>query len=208
MEATPRDAVVVHVDPSCPFAWITSRWLAEVERLGEIDLDIRLLCLAAVNEHRDIDEWYRGFNDKAWAPARVMHAVAERHGTSAARRFYEAFGQRFHGQHDTGDDVDRVDVAAAAIDDAGLPADLIDAAHDLQRDDALRALTQAAVDRVGLDVGVPLTELEGSVAWGPVLSTIPRGNDAVELYSATRALARQRGFIRYERRRVGALETR
>jgi hypothetical protein len=207
MEATSRDAVVVHVDPSCPFAWITSRWLAEVERLGIIDVEIRLLSLSAVNEHRDIDAWYRGFNDQAWAPARVMHAVTERHGGVAARRFYEAFGERFHVQLDTGDEVDRVSVAHAALGVAGLPASLGEAAHDATRDRALRAITAEAVQRVGLDVGVPLTEIGGVVAWGPVLSVIPRGDDAIELYRATRVLALQSGFIRYERARSGALET-
>jgi hypothetical protein len=207
MEATQRDVVVVHVDPSCPFAWITSRWLAEVESLGEIALEIRLLSLAAVNEHREIDEWYRGFNDKAWAPARVMHAVADHHGAEAARRFYEAFGDRFHVQLDTADEADRVAISEAALRDAGLPASLGDAARDAGRDVALRSLTQSAVERVGLDVGVPLTEIGRVIAWGPVLSEIPRGEHAVDLFRATRVLVRQQGFIRYERARRGALRT-
>jgi hypothetical protein len=207
MEATQRDAVVVHVDPSCPFAWIASRWLAEVESLGEVALEIRLLSLAVVNEHREIDEWYRAFNDKAWAPARVMHAVESDHGLEAARRFYEAFGDRFHVHLDTADEADRVAISAAALRDAGLPASLGAAAHDAGRDVALRAVTQAAVERVGLDVGVPLTEIAGVIAWGPVLSEIPRGERAIELYRATRVLARQHGFVRYERARRGALRT-
>ncbi|MBI5089981.1 MAG: disulfide bond formation protein DsbA [Actinobacteria bacterium] len=206
MEDRSRDAVTVHVDPSCPFAWITSRWLAEVERAGLIDLELRLLSLSVVNEHRAIDAWYQGFNYHAWAPARVMQAVDEAHGATAARRFYEAFGQRFHVERDTGDDADRVALAAVALHDTGLPATLIEAADDARRDDALRARTHAAVEAVGLDVGVPLTEIGGVTSWGPVLSVIPRGDDAVELYRAAQVIARQRGFIRFERPRLGALE--
>jgi hypothetical protein len=75
VEEISTDATV-YVDPSCPFAWITSRWLAEVEAQGGIELQIRLLSLSVVNEHRELDEWYRGFNDHAWCPARVMAAVS------------------------------------------------------------------------------------------------------------------------------------
>src|SRR5690349_5747087 len=137
---------VLYVDPSCPFAWITERWMAEVEAQRPIALRVRLLSLAAVNEHRDLDDWYRGFNDAAWAPVRVMAAVVAEHGEDAGRRFYEAFGQRFHVGSGTADEVDRVAVAADALADAGLPAGLIGAAADEAWDEQLRALTRAALE--------------------------------------------------------------
>jgi predicted DsbA family dithiol-disulfide isomerase len=205
VEGISRDAAVVYVDPSCPFAWITSRWLAEVEAQSGIELQIRLLSLSVVNEHRELDEWYRGFNDHAWGPARAMAAVATAHGTDAARRFYEAFGKRFHVELDTGDDVDRDAVAAEALADVGLTAVCIDAATDQRWDDELRSLTRAALVAVGLDVGVPITVIDGVATSGPVLSEIPRGDAAVALFDATRTLARQPGFVRLERQRVGAL---
>jgi len=205
MEEISGDATVVYVDPSCPFAWITSRWLVEVETQSGIELQIRLLSLSVVNEHRELDAWYRGFNDHAWGPARVMAAVAATHGTDAARRFYEAFGQRFHVELDTGDDVNRNAVAAEALADVGLPPSCIDAATDLRWDDVLRSLTGAVLARVGLDVGVPITVIDGVATSGPVLSEIPRGEAAVALFDATRTLARQPGFVRVERQRVGAL---
>ena len=205
MEDINPDATVVYVDPTCPFAWITSRWLAEVEAQSGIELQIRLLSLSVVNEHRELDEWYRGFNDHAWAPARVMAAVAAAHGTDAARRFYEAFGQRFHVELDTGDDVNRDAVAAEALADVGLPAGCIDAATDQRWDDELRSLTRAALVAVGLDVGVPITVIDGVATSGPVLSEIPRGDAAVALYDAMRTLAHHPGFVRFERQRIGAL---
>lgn len=206
MEATSCDHVVVHVDPSCPFAWITERWLSEVERAGEIELEVRLLSLAVVNEHREIDAWYRTFNDRAWGPARVMAAIVDAHDVDAGRRFYEAFGERFHVQSGTGDDVDRDAVAADALADIGLPASLADAAADPAWDDQLRSLTRTAIDAVGLDVGVPLVTIDGEIASGPVLSRIPRGDGAVALYRATRVLAAEPGFVRYERQRVEDLQ--
>jgi hypothetical protein len=199
--------VVVHVDPSCPFAWITSQWLAEVEGQRPIDLHVRLLSLSVVNEHRPLDDWYRRFNDAAWAPARVMAAVVDGHGELAGRRFYEAFGTRFHVALGTADEVDRVAVAADALADADLPADLLAAAGDGGRDDTLRVITRRALEPVGLDVGVPLVTVDGVSASGPVLSEIPRGDAAVALFDAVRTLAAQRGFVRFERQREGELQT-
>jgi hypothetical protein len=199
-------SVRLYVDPSCPFAWITSRWIAEVEQLRSIHVHLRLLSLSVVNEHRDIDSWYRGFNDAAWAPARVMAAVADGHGTVAARRFYEAFGTRFHVELGTADEADRVDIAASALADAGLPTELVATATDDSWDDALRSLTQDALEPLGLDVGVPVIVVDGVAAWGPVLSEIPRGTAAVELFGAVCTMARQRGFVRFERQRVGSLQ--
>ncbi len=207
MEDNNVPTVVVHVDPSCPFAWITSRWLAEVEGQRPIDLHIQLLSLSVVNEHRQLDDWYRGFNDAAWAPARVMAAVVDGHGELAGRRFYEAFGNRFHVELGTADEVDRVAVAAHALADADLPADLIDAATAARWDATLRTITRDALDPVGLDVGVPVVTVDGVSASGPVLSEIPRGDAAVALLDAVRTLAAQRGFVRFERQRVGELQT-
>ena len=204
MEESIRNAIV-YVDPSCPFAWITSRWLAEVEAQSGLELQIRLLSLSVVNEHRELDEWYRGFNDHAWGPARVMAAVAAAHGTDAARRFYEAFGNRFHVELHTGDDVNRGAEAAKALADVGLPAGCIDAATDVRWDGELRSLTRATLVAVGLDVGVPITVIDGVATSGPVLSEIPRGDAAVALFDATRTLARHPGFMRIERQRIGAL---
>ncbi len=205
MEATVRDQVIVHVDPSCPFAWITERWLGEVEAAGVIDLEVRLLSLAVVNEHREVDAWYRTFNDRAWGPARVMAAVVDAHGTVAGRRFYEAFGQRFHVRSNTADDVDRDVVATDALADVGLSLDLAAAATDVAWDDELRSITHASIEAVGLDVGVPLVTIGGAIASGPVLSRIPTGEAAVAVFRAAQVLAGEPGFVRLERQRVGEL---
>ena len=199
--------VTIYVDPCCPFAWITQRWLSEVEQAGRVELTVRLLSLAVVNEGRELDPWYRWFNDQAWAPARVMAAVEQADGEAAARRFYEAFGQHFHVGHNTSDDANRLDLVAAALADAGLPAERIEAATSGELDDDLRQGTTSALARVGLDVGVPVTIIDGVASSGPVLTRIPRRAEAVQVWDAARTLARFDGYVRFERQRVGELHT-
>lgn len=205
MEAN-RASIVAHVDPSCPFAWITWQWLVELERLGCVEAEVRLLSLSVVNENRTLDAWYRRFNDLAWAPARVMAAAARCNEEAAPRRFYDAFGQRFHVLHGTADEIDRVTLAAEALADADLPPTLLAAASDERWDPELRTATRTAVDAVGLDVGVPLIEIDGVTLSGPVLSSVARGDEAVALLEAVRTLARHRGFMRVERSRQGDLQ--
>lgn len=202
-----EDRVVVFVDPSCPFAWITYCWLTEVERASAIQLTVRLLSLAVVNEHRDLDDWYRTFNNHAWAPARVMAAITELHDDTLARAFYEAFGERFHVLHGTGDEVDRRAVAVDALADAGLSETIIYASDDGRRDERLRTTTKSTLDRLGLDVGVPLVEINEVIASGPVLTAIPGGQRAADLYQAVRVLTAEPGFVRLERPRIGDLQT-
>jgi hypothetical protein len=70
----------------------------------------------------------------------------------------------------------------------------------------LRTITHTAIESVGLDVGVPVVEIDGVTSSGPVLSSIPRGDDALALFDAVRALAHQPGFLRIERSRDGDLQ--
>ena len=183
---------------------VSSRGI-EVERQCDINLQVRLLGLSVVNEHRQLDTWYRSFNDAAWAPARVMAAVSAGHGVDAGRRFYEAFGSRFHVDLGTADHVDRVAVCRHALTDAELPAELFDAAHNPAWDEQLRAITRDTLDQVGLDVGVPVLLLDGVASSRPVLASIPRDGDATDLFDAVQTLTRLSGFVRYERQQQGPL---
>lgn len=190
------------MDPCCPFAWITSRWLVEVERRRDLDVRFGLVSLSVVNEDRDLDDWYRAFNDGAWGPARVFAMVDAEYGPATARAFYDAFGRRFHVD---GDD-DLASVLPAALDDAGLPATSASAADDPRWDTALRASTRAALDPVGLDVGTPILHLDGTAAFGPVLTTCPRGTAATELFDAVRTMLAHPGFSELQRARSDTLD--
>ena len=194
--------VTVYVDPCCPFAWITSRWLVEVARQRPVTLDVRLVSLSVINEGRDLDDWYRAFNDRAWGPARVFAAVESEHGVAGARPFYDAFGRRFHvaGDEELGS------VVPAALAACGLPPSLARAADDPRWDARLRATTDEALGPVGLDVGTPVIHLDGTAVFGPVLTSCPRGDDAVRLFDAVRTMLAQPAFSDIRRRRNETLD--
>jgi hypothetical protein len=190
-----------YFDPACPYAWITSRWLLEVERQRPIRLRFRIMSLSVLNEHRDLEPWYREFNDRAWGPARVCAAAEQRHGGDVLRDLYTALGTRIHLARDK--DYDRV--IAAALAETGLPADLADAARTDAFDAELRRSHQAGQDAVGEESGTPLTVIDGTGHFGPVLSAAPEGDDATALFDAVRTLARLDAFAELKRTR-NALE--
>jgi len=206
MEANLVDASAVtvdlFVDPCCPFAWITSRWVAEVERQRDVVATFRLMSLSVINEHRVLDDWYREFNDRAWGPARVWAAVEAGHGGGMARAFYDAFGRQFHSEGNE----DLAIVVPAALAEAGVAAALADAATDATWDTALRSSTGTALDPVGVDVGTPILHLDGSAVFGPVLTTCPRGAAAGEVFDALRAMLSTPGFSELQRRRDDSLD--
>jgi hypothetical protein len=193
--------VVCYFDASCPFAWITSRWLLEVERLRPIDLSFQIMSLSVLNEHREIEPWYREFNDRAWGPARVCTAAEIGHGTAVLRDLYTALGTRIHTQGNKDFDA----VIADALDEVGLPASLAEAASSEEFDTALRARHQVSQDAMGEEGGTPLITLDGSTFFGPVLSAIPKGEQAVRLFEGVRTLAGTDSFAEMKRAR-GALD--
>ncbi|SDK78542.1 hypothetical protein SAMN05216298_1346 [Glycomyces sambucus] len=196
-DTSSRPVVDCYFDPACPFAWITSRWLLEVERATPIDLRFKLMSLSVLNEGRDLEPWYREFNDRAWGPARVCAAAAAAHGPGVLRDLYTALGTRIH----TGRDKDFPAVIAAALAETGLPAALADAAHTDAHDGLLRAAHAESQAAAGEESGTPVTAIDGAAFFGPVLSAIPKGPEAAELFAALRTLAGQRAFAELKRGR-------
>ncbi|UYM03810.1 mycothiol-dependent nitroreductase Rv2466c family protein [Solicola gregarius] len=189
--------VTMYFDPSCPFAWITSRWLLEVERQRSIELELRIMSLSVLNEHRELEAWYREFNDRAWGPARVFAAVSERHDAGVSRELYTAFGRRWHVERSR--DVDAA--LAAALAETDLPGELAAAAHDSSLDAVVRKRHAEGQDAVGEEAGTPVVVLDGHAFFGPVLTGIPRGDDALAMFDGLRTLIASPHFSELKRHR-------
>lgn len=196
-----RSSVTAYVDPSCPFAWIAARWLLEVSELRPLDLHFELMSLSVVNEGRELEPWYRDFNDRAWGPARVCAAAVSVGGEVILDRLYPALGRRIHDQGVK----DLARVLPEALAEAGLPTDLADRTGDTSLDDALRDATREAQELVGGALGTPIIRVDEGAFFGPVLSSVPRGEEALRILDGMRLLAGSQAFSELKRDRCGEL---
>ncbi len=185
-------------DPVCPWAWMTSRWLMEVEQIRPIDVTWSVMSLSVLNQGRDLDPDYQSLMERAWGPVRVIIAAREAHGQGVVKPLYDAMGTRIHLQQNK--DLD--DVIVQSLAEVGLPADLAAAAHSTEWDDALKASHARAINLVGDNVGTPVIEVEGVAFFGPVISPTPRGEAAGRLWDGCVLVAGTDGFFELKRTRT------
>ncbi|GHH11807.1 DsbA family protein [Streptomyces rubradiris] len=195
-------------DPLCPWAWMTSRWVLEVEKLRDIEVRWHVMSLAVLNEDK-LDELPADYREllttKAWPAVRVVTAAWQKHGEDVVGPLYTALGTHIHnnGEGPTPEAI------AGALADAGLPAELIDYAgqEDFEFEAELRASHKEGIEKVGQEVGTPVIALPGPdgeqiAFFGPVVTPAPQGEQAARLWDGAVAVASVPGFYEIKRTRT------
>jgi hypothetical protein len=200
--------IELYVDPCCPFAWIAYQWLAEVRQHRPLELGLHVMSLPMLNEHQSIPLGYRRLLAHTWGPARVSAAAVQQHGPDILAPLYEALARRIFTGADhyqvIGEDLESVIVDA--LSEVGLPAWLADAATGDAYDGALRASHDAALAPMGSGVGTPIIHLGGSAFFGPVMTGVPRGSEALKVFDGLRLLAGYPRLFEIKRPLAGCLE--
>jgi len=186
-------------DPICPWAWIGSRWLLEVAQLRPVRPRWHVMSLSVLNEGKpDLPERYKELLVKGWGPVRVVIAAEQKAGPEILGPLYTALGTRIHHEQAPLEWA----TIEAALAEVGLPADLADAMDSTDFDEALRASHADGMDRVGYEVGTPVISVNGTSFFGPVMSPIPRGQAAADLWDGVMLVAKTDGFFELKRSRT------
>jgi hypothetical protein len=196
------------LDPICPWAWITSRWITEVQQLRHYEVKWRFICLKMINEHRT-DDWYtpeyRAGHMAGLYGLRVADQVRTELGNDQVGALYTALGELIHGGGRRLEITeDPVAVLQGVLKSAGLPPGLADAALDDSHDAYIRSETDLAFERAGKDVGTPIItfhpgQSDEASFFGPVIASIPRGQAALKLWDAIEIVATTSGMAELKR---------
>jgi hypothetical protein len=192
-------------DPVCPWAWITSRWVHEVMDQRELTVDWRFIALKIVNEDKgyapEAQERYTKVHGLGFTLLKVAAAVREKHGREPLGDLYSDFGGRIHVERDA-PSLRTTDGIAAVLAARDLDPALAEAAETDLYADAVRADTELALERAGRDLGTPVLTFappDGFSFFGPVISRIPRGEEALKLWDTVETHATFPGFAELKR---------
>lgn len=199
---TEKIPVDLWFDPACPFAWVTSRWLLEVEKVRPIAPRWRIMSLYVLNEDKDVPDEYRESTKRAMGNVRVVAAAAAKHGDEVVGRLYTELGTRLHNEG-LGKEPERLrEIRESALEAAGLAKELADAADSDEWDDAIRASHNEGIELVGQEVGTPVIRVGANAFFGPVITKIIRGEDAGRLWDGVLAVTSFEDFFELKRSRT------
>ncbi|MBB4920247.1 disulfide bond formation protein DsbA [Streptosporangium saharense] len=199
---TERTPVDLWFDPFCPFAWMTSRWLLEVEKVRPIEPRWHIMSLNILNEDKDVPETYREMIAKAIGPVRVVAAVQDKYDSETVGRLYTELGTRFHNQGRLKELDTLRETVEEALEAAGLDRAFADAIDSEEFDEVLRASHDDGINRVGQEVGTPVIAIGDVAFFGPVVSPAPKGEEAAKLWDGVRLVAGIDGFFELKRSRT------
>lgn len=205
-----RDKVTFYFDVSCPFCWVTSRWIKEVEKVRDIEVEWKPMSLSVLNEGRDeLQEEYKFMMQCNWTPARLFNAVFSQDGQEAVDKLYTALGTKIHNENriDRHAHVDEPEHAfdeliKEALAEVGLPEERLAQALTTEFDELMRENHAEAMKEVGNDVGTPVVKLNDVAFFGPVLTRIPRGEEAGKIFDGSVAVASYPYFFEIKRSRT------
>ncbi|MGA4841905.1 DsbA family protein [Streptomyces sp. G45] len=205
-DAVARTPVDFWFDPLCPWAWMTSRWVLEVEKVRDIEVRWHLMSLAVLNENKldELPEEYREMLETtAWGPVRVVIAAQQEHGAEVLGALYTALGTRIHNQGEG----PTKEAVAGALKEVGLPESLLEHWDDTPYEAELRASHREGIEKVGQDVGTPVIAVPGAdgeqiAFFGPVVTPAPKGEAAGRLWDGTLLVAGTPGFYEIKRTRT------
>lgn len=197
------EQVTFWFDVSCPFAWQTSRWMKEVEKVRDIEIEWVPMSLAVLNDGRDIPEDYAAAMEANWGPARVFAKVKEEQ-PEKVDELYTAMGTMIHAGGEGGKKGSGAydEIIAKALAEVGVPEHFAEVANTADSDDLLRGFHATAMDAVGDDVGTPVVALNGTAFFGPVITRVPEGEEAGKLFDHAVGLAEFPYFFELKRTRT------
>lgn len=189
-------------DPLCPWAWMTSRWILEVEKVREIEVEWNLFSLAHLNRDKDVAPEYKEKLARSWHCNRVIAAAQKERGSAITLPLYTAISSRIH--------LKKMEVGEAlfkeALIEVGLAPELAGAMSNESFDAAIIESHERGLKMVGNDVGTPIIAIGDVAFFGPVISPAPKGEEAGKLWDGVVGVASYPGFFEIKRsRNVGPI---
>lgn len=198
--------ITFYFDPSCPFSWITSRWLVRVSTQREMTITWRPFSLCLKNNElipQPHENQYADIHRRSHRAIRVLYA-AEQTGAPMGQ-LYTAFGAAYHLEKTDFDN----QLIATILKQHSLSPDLQKSADDSSIDQHLAAIINEATSSTGPDVGVPIIIFTASNGrrqgyFGPVLQTLPELEESLALWDGLSQMATLDSFFELKRSRPQA----